>query len=334
MEPAKATLAALSGLVDRPFVRRLAEAQGTPIIAGRPDLLQLNLGYRCVLECKHCHLEAGPGRTEEMSEEVIAAALAFAERAGITGFDLTGGAPELNPHFRSLVEEIRARGGSVIDRCNLAILSEPDQKDLAAFLAKNRVKVSASLPHYRPEMTERVRGQGVFGRLIEGLRRLNDVGYGGPDTGLELTLVHTPAGAILPAGQAALEADFRAELDRRYGVVFNSLIVITNVPVGRFLGFLERTGNTQSYLQRLEQSFNPGTLAGLMCRTLLSVAWDGTVYDCDFNQALGLPIAVEGSPQIGDLDAERLTGRIVRCGSHCYACTAGQGSSCSGALAE
>ena len=325
---------ALDAAVGLAFETRLTRAGAWPLTAERPNLLQLNLGYRCNLHCQHCHLEAGPDRTEEMSPAVLEAALAFAAQAGIAQFDLTGGAPELHPRFRWLVQQIRTRQGDVTDRCNLAILGEPGQEDLVEFFAGQHVRVAASLPHYNREMTDRVRGAGAFDRLIAGLKKLNAAGYGRPGSGLELTLVHSPAGALLPAQQVSLEQEFRAQLERQHGIVFTQLIVITNIPVGRFLKFLERTGNLQPYMARLEQQFNLATLPNLMCRTLLSIGWDGTVYDCDFNQALALPIANGAPLRIHEARLEKLIGRAIRCRNHCYGCTAGQGSSCGGAVAE
>ena len=315
------------------FEARLSGAGLWPIRAARPTCLQLNLGYRCNLRCVHCHLDAGPHRSEAMSDEVLRAAVALAARAGIRAFDLTGGAPELHPGFRRLVLTLRARGDDVIDRCNLAILSEPGQEDLADFLAAHGVRVHASLPHPGREMTDRVRGRGTHARLIDGLRRLNAVGYGRPGGPLELTLVYNPPGALLPASQSSLEADFRAELQRQHGVVFTRLVALTNLPTGRFLAFLERSGNAAAYLARLEAQFNPATLAGVMCRSLLSVGWDGTLYDCDFNQALGIAIGNGVPLRVQDVDIETLVGRPIRCRDHCYGCTAGQGSSCGGAVA-
>jgi radical SAM/Cys-rich protein len=326
--------ASLDSAVGLAFVDRVKQAGAWPIRAGHPTTLQMNLGYRCNQRCAHCHLEAGPERTEQMSREVMQAALDFAARAGITDFDLTGGAPELNPHFRWLVTTLVSRGASVTDRCNLTILAEPGQQDLADFLAVQGVQVVCSLPHYRAEMTRRVRGDQVFERSISGLQKLNAAGYGHSGSRLELVLVHSPAGAILPGRQSSLEQEFRSQLHDQHGIVFTRLIVLTNNPTGRFLSFLERSGNLERYLARLEQQFNPATVANLMCRHLISVAWNGSLYDCDFNQALGMEIRSGSPARIESAAVEALVGREVRCGNHCYACTAGQGSSCGGAVAE
>ncbi len=319
--------------VTMPFEARVTQAKAWPIVAGRPTTLQMNLGYRCNQRCAHCHLDCHPERTEEMSREVMEATLDFAARAGIKDFDLTGGAPELNPHFRWLVGELAARGTSITDRCNLTILSEPGQEDLAEFLAEHRVKVVASLPHYRPEMTNRVRGKEAFDRSLTGLQKLNSLGYGQPESSLELVLMHSPAGAILPAKQCSLEQEFRTQLLQQHGIAFTRLTVLTNNPLGRFLQFLEKSGNLERYLARLEQQFNPATLSNLMCCSLLSVAWNGLIYDCDFNQAVEWEIRNGGAWHIGKVTVEALVGRAIRCGNHCYACTAGQGSSCGGAVA-
>ena len=316
-----------------PFATRVRQHGAWPLIALAPTVLQMNLGYHCNQHCGHCHLEAGPERREAMSDEVIDASLAFAAATGITEFDLTGGAPELHPGFRRLVEAIRRQGGAVTDRCNLTILSEPGQEGLADFLAAHRVRVMASLPHYRQELTDRVRGRDVFSRSIAGLRALNAAGYGLPDGALALTLVYNPPGAVLPPDQQGLEADFRRQLAADYGVTFTRLIAIANVPTGRFLRFLTASGNLPRYLARLEGQFNPATLPNLMCRSLISVGWDGTLYDCDFNQSLGVAIRHGQLATIQQATRQQLAGRAIDCRDHCYSCTAGQGSSCGGAVA-
>ena len=320
--------------VEVPFNKRLARDGAMPLITLKPTVMQLNLGYRCNQECAHCHIEAGPDRTEEMTWDVMERTLEFADELGITEFDLTGGAPELNPNFRKLVTAIRSRDWDVITRTNLTILSEPGLEDIPQLLADNEVRVVASLPHYSRGLTDRVRGKGVFELSIEGIRKLNELGYGDPDSGLELTLVYNPAGAILPGCQDALEADFRTQLARSYGLKFTSLIALTNNPTGRFLEFLKRSGNLDQYMCRLEQNFNPATVPNLMCLTTISVGWDGTLYDCDFNQALRLRMNVGGDANILRIRPDDLLDRAVCLGSHCYGCTAGQGSSCGGAVAE
>ena len=280
----------LQPAVRLPFETRLKQLGAWPLHARIPTTLQMNLGYRCNQQCLHCHVNAGPARMEAMSAEVMEAALLFAGRMGIREFDVTGGAPELHPRFRWLVAAITQRGGSITDRCNLTVLAEPGQEDIIDFLAAHRVRIMASLPHYSPAMTDRLRGQEVFMRSITALRRLNAAGYGHSESDYELVLVYNPIGAILPANQADLEADFRTRLAEHYGIVFTRLIALANLPTGRFLTFLQSSGNLKRYMARLEQQFNPTTLPNLMCRSLLSVAWDGTLYDCDFNQALGLAI--------------------------------------------
>jgi len=324
----------LQAAVRVPFALRLRQCDAWPLRAVTPTVLQLNLGYRCNQACRHCHLNAGPTRTETMSEEVIAAVLRVAARLKIREFDVTGGAPELHPRFRRLITTLTERGNIVTDRCNLTVLSEPGQEDLIDFLAAHRVRLMASLPHYTPDLTDRVRGRAVFARSIEALHRLNAAGYGHPDSQCELVLVYNPAGAILPAGQDDLTTEFRTQLATHFGIVFTRLIALTNLPTGRFLQFLHSSGNLTRYLARLEQQFNPATIPHLMCRSLLSVGWDGTLYDCDFNQALGLAIQHDATASIHHLDPEALAGRPIRCQNHCYGCTAGQGSSCGGAVAN
>jgi len=314
------------------FEQRVARAGEWPIAALPPAVLQMNLGYRCNQRCAHCHVDASPERAEEMPWAVMQAALEFAGRSRIIEFDLTGGAPELHPHFRQLIERIKAQGGHVTDRCNLTILTEAREQDLPRFLAAHRVRVMASLPHHSCEMTDRVRGDHAFARSLAGLRALNAAGHGFPGTGLELVLVVNPSGAFLLASQESLEADFRAAL-ARHGVVFTRLIALANMPIGRFLRFLIESGNLARYMRRLEASFNAATVPNLMCRTTLSLGWNGTLYDCDFNQALGLAIGNGESAHIRSATSDELTGRAVRCRSHCYGCTAGQGSSCTGAVA-
>lgn len=324
-------------LIDRhvsvPFEECLSRIGSWPVIAQAPSVLQMNLGYRCNQTCAHCHIQASPERTEGMTTPVIRSALEFASRAGITDFDLTGGAPELHPRFRRLVKSIRSHGGRVTDRCNLTILTEPGQEDLAEFLAANGVKVVASLPCYTPAATNQTRGDGVFERSIAGLQALNAVGYGRSDGELELVLAHSPEGASLPGVEESLAQDYRYHLREDYGISFTRLIAMANMPVGRFLDSLVSTDGLGPYMRELEQSLNPDTIPSLMCRQTISVGWDGVLYDCDFNQALGLNIRNGGMLSIQDVSVEMLAGRAIRCGSHCYGCTAGQGSSCSGAVA-
>jgi radical SAM/Cys-rich protein len=304
----------------------------------RVDTLQVNVGKRCNQACHHCHVEAGPKRTERMVAPVVTRVLELlAASRAVATLDVTGGAPELNPHFRRLVTEARRLGCAVVDRCNLTILFEPGQEDLAEFLAAHGVAVVASLPCYTADTVERQRGQGVFAKSVRGLRDLNALGYGRPGTGLRLDLVYNPVGAFLPPPQAELEARYRDELGRAFGITFDRLLTITNMPIKRFAEMLAREGAAEAYASLLVNHFNPATVEGLMCRALVSVGWDGRLYDCDFNQMLELPLAGGrgGAPrsiwEIRELDA--LRGLPVATARHCFACTAGAGSSCGGALA-
>jgi radical SAM/Cys-rich protein len=298
---------------------------------GRLETLQVNLGYRCNQSCLHCHVNAGPNRTEEMSGAVIDSVLAFLERRPIATLDITGGAPELNAHFRRLVSTARGRGVKVMDRCNLTILEQPGHEDLAEFLAREQVEVVASMPCYLEANVERQRGKGVFDGSIRGLRRLNALGYG-RDASLVLNLVYNPQGPSLPPAQAALEADYKRVLGARYGIVFNKLFVLANMPIQRFGASLLGKGDFDGYLRLLQDAH----LAGVMCRSLISVDWRGFVYDCDFNQMLDLPLqhGARVRRRLADLIDEDLEGNSIRVAGHCYGCTAGQGSSCGGALKE
>ena len=305
---------------------------GLPVLqTTRIEVLQVNVGKLCNQTCAHCHVDAGPDRREAMSRETASRVIEVLRRYEIETLDITGGAPELNPQFRFLVDEAAKLGRRVIDRCNLTVLTLPGQADLIPYLAERRVTVTASLPSFRAAGTDTQRGDGVFEKSIAALRMLNAAGYGN-GTGLVLDLVHNPVGAFLPGNQASIERDYRRELTARHGIVFDHLHTITNMPISRFLEFLERKGNTRSYMDLLVRSFNPTAAAGVMCRTHLSVGWDGALYDCDFNQMLALT-ADHGAP--GTLDDLLATGRLarrVRTGRHCFGCTAGAGSSCGGAI--
>ena len=299
------------------------------------DTVQVNVGYRCNQSCVHCHVAAGPTRTEEMQAETAGQVLHFLEASTAHTLDITGGAPELNPHFRSMVERARELGRQVIDRCNLTILEEPGHEDLAEFLASHRVRIVASLPCYEEENVARQRGGGVFDASIRAIRRLNALGYGGSDPGLGLDLVFNPQGTSLPPSQEELEATYKQVLGERYGIRFGSLLTIANMPVGRFGSVLISKKALHDYLDVLREAHRPANLGSVMCRTLVSIDWQGYVYDCDFNQMLGLPLRVNGSRRthVSDLLDVDLSGRPVAVRSHCYGCTAGQGSSCGGALA-
>ena len=299
---------------------------------GRLDTLQVNLGYRCNQSCSHCHVGAGPSRTEMMAAETMALVPAVLRARDITCLDLTGGAPELHPGFRDLVRQARGLGVAVIDRCNLTILSEPGQEGLAAFLAQQGVKVVASLPCYSAGNVDRQRGDGVFARSLEGLRQLNALGYGDPDAGLELDLVYNPQGPQLPPPQAALEADYRRELADRFGLRFNRLFTITNMPIQRFAAVLEQQGQLESYRALLRQHDNPANLEQVMCRSTISVDWQGYLYDCDFNQMLDLPAGSGPRAHLRQLLEGDPDGEPIAVADHCFGCTAGAGSSCGGAL--
>ena len=303
-----------------------------PLRAAGIDTLQVNVGKKCNQACGHCHVDAGPHRTEEMTRETAETVIDILRRHPQIGtLDITGGAPELNPSFRFLVMEARALGRRVIDRCNLTVLSVPGQETLTDFLAENGVEVTASLPYYLADRTDAQRGQGVFGQSLDGLHQLNDLGYGKPDSGLLLNLVYNPTGAFLPPPQADIENEYRRELAKRHGIVFNHLYTITNMPIARFRHFLERTGNYERYTQKLAAAFNPAAAESVMCRSLISVSYDGLLYDCDFNQMLEMPLETGRPRRIQDFDYEQLSARRITSGDHCLGCTAGSGSSCGGA---
>ncbi len=318
----------------RPFEEALGSSGLFPLTATGIDVFQMNLGKMCNQTCKHCHVDAGPDRTEIMTRETIDACLRALTRTDIPRVDLTGGAPEMNPEFRPLVEELRAMGRHVMDRCNLTILTVGRFRDLPEFLAEHQVEIIASLPYFLARNTDAQRGEGVFDASLEALRRLNELGYGRDGSGLTLNLVYNPTGAFLAPKQASVEPFYRREMQRRYGIVFNDLYVITNMPINRFLEFLLRTGQYESYMQRLIDAYNPSAAAGVMCRSTLSVGWDGRLYDCDFNQMLDLPLAPDLPQQITDFDPKRLAERRIATGLHCYGCTAGAGSSCGGAVVK
>jgi radical SAM/Cys-rich protein len=301
----------------------------------RLETLQVNLGYKCNQSCLHCHVNAGPNRSEMMSRDTLADVLVFVQMSKIKTLDITGGAPELHPHFRELVSRARDLGVRVIDRCNLTILVEPGHEDLADFLARNRVEVTASLPCYTEELVDRQRGKGVYDRSIQGLKRLNALGYGAVGSGLELNLVYNPQGPALPPAQEPLQADYKRVLGERFGVVFNRLFTLANMPIQRFGSTLISKGQFNEYMGQLHAAHRDENLGSVMCRSLLSVDWQGYVYDCDFNQMLGLALPLRGSkrPQLSDLIGRDLSGNPIAVRDHCYGCTAGQGSSCGGALA-
>ena len=305
-----------------------------PMIRGELNVLQVNLGYLCNLSCVHCHVNAGPTRTELMNLENIAEVLALLARSGIKTLDLTGGAPELNPHFRHLVSEARKLGVHVIDRCNLTVLFEPGQESLAQFLADQEVEIVASLPCYLEENVDEQRGKGIYNDSIRAIHLLNELGYG-LEPNLPLNLVYNPTGPVLPPPQEALELDYKRELGARHNIHFNQLFTITNMPIKRFGAVLLAQGQYHEYMSLLRDSFSEANLATVMCKDQLSVDWQGYLYDCDFNQMLEMPLLGERSQHrhISDLlEPDGLTHTPIHSGEHCYGCTAGQGSSCGGAL--
>ena len=308
---------------------------GFPALSRRRlETLQVNLGYKCNQSCVHCHVNAGPHRTELMSDETLTDVLAFLDVSRIDNLDLTGGAPELNPGFRRLVTGARELGVHVIDRCNLTILEEPGQEDLAGFLAREGVEIIASLPCYTEELVDRQRGKGVYGTSILALKRLNALGYGAAGSGLELSLVYNPQGPVLPPPQDKLEADYKRILGEQHGIAFNRLFVLVNMPIRRFGSTLVSKGQFEQYMALLHGAHRAENLGSVMCRTLISVDWQGYLYDCDFNQMLRLPLKLEGRKRshLSDLIGRDLAGNPIAVRDHCYGCTAGQGSSCGGAL--
>jgi len=313
----------------------LAKVPFPAIRRGRLDTLQINVGYRCNQSCFHCHVNAGPNRTEEMTADVADGVIEFLRRRRVATLDITGGAPELNANFRRLVREARALGVKVMDRCNLTILAQPGQEDLAEFLAENRVEVVASMPCYLQDNVERQRGKGVFDGSIRGLKKLNALGYG-RDPALTLNLVYNPQGPSLPPPQAALEADYKRVLGESYGIEFNKLYVLANMPIQRFGTTLINKGEFEGYLQLLQDAHLDANLDGVMCRNLISADWRGFVYDCDFNQMLDLSLrrGARERVHLSELLDDDLKGNPIRVAGHCYGCTAGQGSSCGGALKE
>ena len=319
-----------------PFGSRVAVAlgAGAPLRRGPIDVLQVNVGKLCNQACTHCHVDAGPTRTEQMSRETAEACLRFLSGSAIPTLDITGGAPELCPEFERLILGARALGRRVMDRCNLTVIFEPGKERLPAFFSENDVELVCSLPCYSRDNVDEQRGRGVFDKSIQALRILNEAGYGRPGTGLLLDLIYNPLGPRLPPPQAALEADFRQRLGSDFGIVFNRLLTLTNMPIARFAQALRRSGEYDAYFHLLSEHFNAATLDGLMCRSTLSVGHDGLLYDCDFNQMLGLAITgPSGAPlPIQDAKPADLEGRAILVGDHCYGCTAGAGSSCGGAI--
>jgi radical SAM/Cys-rich protein len=304
-----------------------------PLRAEGISILQINVGYRCNLSCGHCHVEAGPSRQEVMSREILEQCLKIVERHAIPTVDVTGGSPEMHPRMRWFLNACAAPKRRLLVRTNGVILLEKDYASFIDFYASHEIEVVVSLPHPDPHVTDRQRGEGVFRKLIEALGRLNERGYGQVGSGLILDLVHNPGGAYLPGSQAALEALYHRVLQEKYGIVFNHLFCITNMPIGRYLDYLWKTDNYDDYMAALVKAFNPAAVRNVMCRTMLSVAWDGRLFDCDFNQILGLPVCNSTSRHVSSFDADELTHRQIATGNHCYGCTAGAGSSCQGEVA-
>ena len=317
------------------FSQKIEEAGYQTLKPVPVEIFQLNIGKLCNQTCAHCHVDAGPDKkVENMSKETLEKCLQIiASVPSITTVDITGGAPEMNPHFRWFVEECSKLGKQVIDRCNLTIIvANKKYNDLPEFLAKHKVEVVSSLPYFSKSRTDSQRGDGVFEDSIKALKMLNEVGYGKEGTGLKLNLVYNPSGAFLPGSQEQLHSEFTRQLKRKYDIVFNNLYAITNLPISRFLDYLLQTNNYEEYMQLLVEAYNPGTIMGLMCRNTISVSWDGYLYDCDFNQMLDLKVAVKDSQTLDDFDIEKLNQRNIVLNQHCYGCTAGAGSSCGGEI--
>jgi len=314
----------------------LEDTDFPPITRDRLTTVQVNLGYKCNQQCLHCHVNASPKRKELMTRETVDQVLDYVRVSGVDTLDITGGAPELNPHFRFLVQQARALGVRVIDRCNLTILRESGQEDLATFLAQQGVEITASMPCYLEENVDEQRGKGVFSASISGLQQLNELGYGKPGSGLTINLVYNPIGPYLPPPQQSLEQDYKKRFGEQYGIEFNNLFTLTNMPIKRFGSTLISKNQFDEYMTTLRDAYQATNLDNVMCRSLISVDWKGYVYDCDFNQMLNLPAVISTKPRshITDLIQVDLTGKAIVVLDHCYGCTAGQGSSCGGALGD
>lgn len=313
------------GINTAQFQDELMSIRSAPLMSADITLLQVNLGYKCNMACKHCHVGAGPERQEMMARNTIESVIEVLRNNPIHSVDITGGAPEMSPHFTYLVERARQAGCHVIVRTNLTILLEKDMEHLPEFFSNHSVEVAASLPYYTDD-ADRVRGTGAFEKCIKALTRLNCLGYGSGVADKRLNLVYNPAGLFLSPSQNTLEEDFKRELRRRFGISFDRLYTFTNMPIGRFRDFLLRSDGFDNYMKKLISAFNPATIHGLMCRHLISVGWDGRLYDCDFNQMLGITLQSDCPQHVKEFDHTRLSGRTITVGNHCYACTAGQGS--------
>jgi radical SAM/Cys-rich protein len=315
-----------------PFDEQICHSSKNPLAADRIDILQINLGRRCNLSCRHCHVEAGPSRTEMMSRKILSECLEIARKTDLSTIDVTGGAPEMNPHLEWFLGEAGKLGKRLIVRSNLAILLETEYTGFIETYTENRVEIVTSLPDYHADRTDRQRGFGVFNRVIHVMRLLNEKGYARADSGLVLDIVHNPVGTYLPGAQKGLEVEYKKRLLEEHGIVFNNLFCITNVPVGRYLEYLLQSGNFEDYMADLCGAYNSSAAENVMCKTTISVGWDGTLYDCDFNQMLGLHVNHGAPVNIMDFDLEKLGNRKIVTGNHCYSCTAGAGSSCQGAM--
>ena len=313
------------------FREKLQDIDLFPLKPTGIEIFQINVGYMCNMTCKHCHVDAGPDRDEVMTKETLEYCLEALQQSAATTVDLTGGAPEMNPHFRWFVEKASQMGKEVIVRSNLTILTTaPKYQSLPEFFDEHGVEVTCSLPFYNKSRTDRQRGEGTYDRSVVALKKLNEVGYGKKDTGLELNLVYNPAGAFLPGEQASLEKDFKRQLKSKHDIVFDNLFTITNLPISRFLNFLLESGNLEEYMDRLITSFNPSAAKGVMCRNTISIGWDGKLYDCDFNQMLDMPVKNTAPRHISEWNELKLNNREIRINQHCFGCTAGAGSSCGG----
>ncbi len=320
--------------LEKTFREALSSEGLWPLRPTKVEILQINVGKLCNQTCRHCHVDAGPDRTEVMSRETAEECVDVLRRFAIPIMDITGGAPELNPSFRWLVEQCTSLGRHVINRCNLTILETGPHRELPEFFAEHGVELICSLPHYQSTCTDTQRGEGVFEKSIRALRRLNALGYGDGRSGLRLVLVTNPVGAALPGAQASLEIEWKRELKARHDVSFDELYTITNMPISRHLEWLQQTNNLEAYMRTLVQTFNPRAAHGVMCRSMVSVAWDGRLYDCDFNQMLEIPIADAACAHIRDFELAAMQARAIVTDRHCFGCTAGTGSSCGGATAE
>jgi len=312
------------------FHEKYEETLGGSLKTSRIEIFQINLGKMCNMICKHCHVDAGPDREEIMTKETLELCLEALRKSDIEKVDPTGGAPEMNPHFKWFVSEIRKMNKHVMVRSNLTILVTNKFDDYAKFMADNYVEIISSLPYYKANFTDKQRGEGTFNKSVEAIKKLNDLGYGKEGTGLLLNLVYNPIGAFLPPQQQALENDYKKELFNSHGLVFNSLFTITNMPINRYLDYLIKSGNYENYMERLVNAYNPSAAENVMCKYTLSVSWDGYLYDCDFNQMLEMRVNHGAPTHIKDFNVSRLEGREIMTGQHCYGCTAGAGSSCGG----